>query len=590
MALAIQALPTAETGLDAPSATATRRPVPTLFLGLASALLLHLAFPGRVGEGWGYLAWFAMAPLFGLVRAARPGRTAYVSAWAGGLAFWLLTIPWVMVSDEGAWVAWLAMATVLSLWWPTFLAMARLAVLRLKLPLMLAAPVVWVALEFIQGYFLSGFPWYYLAHTQYRAITLIQIADFAGAWGPSFLVAMVNAWWVELVTLPLLRPTARGPRPTRPQVARGLVVAAALVGTLGYGVFRLQTSHFRPGPKLCLLQSDIKQALKMSERADEVRNRYALLVEQAVRRSPDLIVWPETSLSVPIVEFDPQLGDPGLNRILEAKYPGGKETAAAWRAWSRQTSDSLHQWVEAIRTPMLLGATTYQFRPSGLSKYNSAVLVVPGFKAFQSYHKMHLVPFGEYVPLIGVLPWLTRLTPYGGENAPSLTTGDAPVTFDLKGIRYSTAICFEDTVPRVCRRFFSEIKEGRQPDVLLNISNDGWFRGSAEPEVHLAISVFRCVENRAPLARAVNTGVSAMIDGNGQILERLRRGQGADVRDEILTVVVPLDDRAALYTSWGDWLAVGCLAISLGWVPLAILRGSRDRKQIARLAQTPLVG
>ncbi len=561
-----------------------------IVMGLASAGLLHLAFPGRLGEGWGWLAWFAMAPLFGLVRAARP---SYFSAWVGGLAFWLMTIPWVMVSDEGAWLAWVVMATVLSLWWPTFLILARVAVVRLGLPLMLAAPVVWVALEFIQGYVLSGFPWYYLAHTQYRVLPMIQIADFAGAWGPSFLVALVNAWWVDVLTLPLLRPSPGGPRPTRPQVARLAVVATAMLATLSYGVFRLHTARFRPGPTLSLLQSDLKQELKMSVKPEVIRARYEQLVERAALRQPDLIVWPETSWPVPIVAIDPQLGDAALNRLLLAKYPSGEETAAAWREWGGEISRSLHAWVDHIRTPMLIGTTTFDFRVKGFSKYNSAVLVAPGLADLRSYHKLHLVPFGEYVPLIDVLPWLTALTPYHGESIPSLVPGSEPIAFDLNGVRYATAICFEDTVPRVCRRFFAEAQGGRQPDVLLNLSNDGWFRGSAEPEMHLAISVFRTIENRAPLARAVNTGISALVDGNGRILEHLRKGQGAEVRDEVLTVTVPLDDRVSLYSAWGDWLARACLAVSLGLVPMAILRKirqSRAGRLAPPLAQPPLVG
>ena len=108
--------------------------------------------------------------------------------------------------------------------------------------------------------------------------------------------------------------------------------------------------------------------------------------------------------------------------------------------------------------------------------------------------------------------------------------------------------------------------------------------------MHLAISVFRAVENRVPLARAVNTGISALVDGNGRIVERLAKGGGPIARDEVLTVRVPLDDREALYSSWGDWLAWGCLAVSVGLVPIAIWRGLRGRHQTAPLAQSPLVG
>src|SRR5207245_1609768 len=128
----------------------------------ASGFLLWLAFPPA---GWGWLAWIALTPLFLLIRSDKPRWAIYLGAWLGGELFWLLSIQWVRLSEPNtAWLAWLVMATVLSFWWPAFLVLARLGVRRLKLPLMLAAPVVWVALEFVRAFIVSGFPWYYLAH------------------------------------------------------------------------------------------------------------------------------------------------------------------------------------------------------------------------------------------------------------------------------------------------------------------------------------------------------------------------------------------------------------------------------------------
>src|SRR4051794_22163952 len=222
--------------------TGARHPV---VLALASALLLFGAFPPA---GWGWLAWGALAPLFVLIRSDRPRRSVYLAGWLGGLVFWLLALSWITRSDEGAWLAWIVMAGALSAWWPAFLLLARLAVRRLGLPLMVAAPVTWVALEFVRAYAVTGFPWYYLAHTQYRVLPLIQIADLAGAWGLSFLMAMANACWADLVTFPVLRPTPRGPRLARAQAVRLAVLAVVVGATLGYGFFRVGTAHFRPGP------------------------------------------------------------------------------------------------------------------------------------------------------------------------------------------------------------------------------------------------------------------------------------------------------------------------------------------------------
>ncbi len=171
---------------------------------IASGFLLWTSFPP---VEWSWLAWIALVPLFWLATLPGPSSKTYLAAWAGGLVFWLLALEWVRLSDASAWLGWLLMALVFSLWWPGFLALTRWAVFRLQLPLILAAPIIWVGGEFLRAYFLSGFPWYYLAHSQFRRLYLIQIADFTGSLGISFLIAVVNALVVDLLTLPLLHVT-----------------------------------------------------------------------------------------------------------------------------------------------------------------------------------------------------------------------------------------------------------------------------------------------------------------------------------------------------------------------------------------------
>jgi apolipoprotein N-acyltransferase len=544
----------------APGAAAVRGPHPAL-LAVGSALLLWLSFPPA---DRGYLGWIALVPLLLLVRSERRGRTVYLGAWLGGLVFWLLAIEWVRLTDPSAWLAWLVMAVFLSFWWPGFLFLTRQAVRRLRLPLMIAAPVFWVALEFVRAHVLTGFPWYYLAHSQYLALPLIQITDITGVWGVSLIVALVNAWIVDLLTTPLLRPTARGPRPTARQYLRGAVVIGTLVLTLAYGGFRLLTADFRPGPRLALLQSNIKQELKMGAEASVILGEYDALMAQAVRMDPrpELVVWPETSYPYIYSKVDPTLDDAALGRLARLVSPKG--TAAALRASEAFVTRDLRERANVFGVPMVVGAIVADYSKAGRTKFNTAILVEPGKTTEQRYDKLHLVPFGEYVPLIDALPWLTRLTPYHGEQTPSLAFGAKPVWFDLRRFRYATAICFEDTVPHVVRRFFREMPDGRPPDVLLNISNDGWFHGSSELNMHLIASVFRCIENRVPLARAVNTGISAIVDGNGKIRHSLPK-----LASDLLCEVVPLDDRSSLYTRWGDWLAWACLAAGIGLVPLS---------------------
>ena len=549
---------------------ATRTGFHPALLALGAALLLWCAFPPT---DWSWLAWGALTPLLLLIRSERSRLAVYFASWLGGMAFWLLAISWVRLTDDSAWLAWVVMAFVLSLWWPGFVALARLAVLRLKLPLMLAAPILWVGLEYFRAYAFTGFPWYYLAHTQHAVLPVIQIADFTGALGISWLIALVNAWLADVLTLPLLRPTPQGPRLTPAQTRRLVCVAVLVIGSLFYGTFRLTSARFRPGPRLALLQSSIPQSIKLKSDARAIEDVYKRLINKAVssEAKPDLLVWPETSYPYhPFGTIDAKLDAAGFATLVRELDP--ETSAEVWRGRVDLLSRHLRGWTDELKVPMLVGTILHEFGPKGHGKYNAAVLFEPGKAAIQSYYKIHLVPFGEYVPLIAYFPWLTALTPYHGTHTPSLDFGHEPRTIDLGPYRIATAICFEDTVPHVVRQFFDHPRDGRQPDVLLNISNDGWFHGSSEHDMHLAVSAFRAIENRVPIARAVNTGISAFIDGNGRVISSLAKATDKVPVEGVLTAVVELDDRSSVYSQWGDWVGLGCLCVCIGLVPVAAIR------------------
>ena len=252
-----QALSEARPKMEGASRPAGRAGTHPVMLGVGSGLLLWLAFPPA---GWSWLGWVALTPLFLLIPSQKSRRAIYLGAWLGGLAFWLLALNWILCIDPEAALGWGVMALVLSLVWPIFLAIARFAVRRLGLPLMIAAPIVWVATEYVRAYMFTGFPWYYLAHTQYRHLPLIQIADFSGSLGLSVLIAVASAFVVDAITLPLFRPTPRGPRLTRGMALRVGSLATALVATVGYGLFRLNTAAFTPGPRVALLQSNLMRS------------------------------------------------------------------------------------------------------------------------------------------------------------------------------------------------------------------------------------------------------------------------------------------------------------------------------------------
>ena len=541
-------------------------------LSVASAALLWLTFPPAEWHG---AAWFALVPLFLLVADPKPRMSIYLAAWLGGFAFWLLAVQWILVVDQTAWLGWTVMALVLSLWWVGFVWVSRVMTRRFAWPITVVAPVVWVGLEYLRAHVLTGFPWYYLAHSQFRQIYWTQIADLSGSLGLSFLIALVNAAIVEFLA-PVFFGShldasyntetnwRRYPRPV--WVRLGFVILGVLA-TLGYGLFRVHSASFRPGPRVAMLQSGEVQEYN-SDKTKSSRALYEMYLNMVLRAAdhqprPDLIVWPETSYPYGHVVIDPGLKPEAFDEQIKSFNPDA--IAADWTLKRDRNAEAFKRVLDRTQVPMMVGASTHDFRSSGYSRYNSAILFQPGLDP-QTYHKLHLVPFGEYVPLIDVFPWLTALTPYRGTRPHFLDFGERPSWFQLGKYHLAAAICFEDTLPHVVRRFFSEGPEGKQPDLIVNLSNDGWFHETSEHEMHLAVATFRCIENRAPMARAVNTGVSAMIDGNGSIVKSLSK-----TSVDVLDAVAPLDDRTSLYSRWGDWLGQLSLAgtVSLliaGWV------------------------
>jgi apolipoprotein N-acyltransferase len=209
--------------------------------------------------------------------------------------------------------------------------------------------------------------------------------------------------------------------------------------------------------------------------------------------------------------------------------------------------------------------------------YNSAVLIRPDGTLAGRYDKLHRVVFGEYIPLVETFPWLRNLTPFGAHFG--IDAGLACAVFDHNGFRFAPIICFEDTVPQLVRTIMNTTSEAtpagpRRVDFLVNLTNDGWFHGSSELDQHLITAAFRCVECRTPMVRAVNTGISAFIDGDGVIRRKalgLKNGE-SKLEEAVVVDNVPLDTRRSPYLAGGDWFPGVCL-VCCGFLSLTGLCG-----------------
>jgi apolipoprotein N-acyltransferase len=584
-----------------------------LQLALAASVSGGLLWLCHFPVGWGWLAWVALVPFLFLARTQATGWRLYGAAWLGGLAFFVPVLQWLRVADPRMYVTWIGLAIYCSLYFPLALGFIRFLDRRTSLPLMVSVPVIWTALEYLRAHLFTGFAWYFLAHTQHDFLPLIQISDLTGAYGVSFLVAMVNALVFELIM-----------NQRRHFVFKTGAAIFLIGGAFTYGEYRLSQNDFEPGPRLALVQGNLPQGVKndkdsaFDERrfkaVESIKDHYDRLLKLTIPSHPDLIVFPETSYAEDWTEFDPnfpfeRLSDEWKSALRDVKE-GSHAGSPFWQyvaLLNFKENKAMLKEAQTANAHILFGLNAGIIDPSNRShRFNSAVLVDKAGQPNGRYDKIHRVPFGEYVPLRDWIPAMNALAPY--ENDYSVRPGKDFTRFPLGKEHFGVVICFEDTDPVMARQYVGDEAQTRV-DFLVNISNDGWFKGTSEHEEHLAISRFRAIECRRSLVRSVNMGISAIIDPNGRILqpEVVKKIEDPDLGETriwqlpkekerildlppshwkdfkklagVLIGELPIDHRSSFYAQWGDWLPWACWAILVGAIlyGLIIPIGARSR-------------
>jgi apolipoprotein N-acyltransferase len=545
----------------ASSRSRLRSNLPCLAAALVTSVLMWQSyFP----IGFGQLAWIALAPWLMLVRADLPNRRRYLFAWLGGFAFFFPALSWMRTGYSEMVVFWVLLSIYCASYWVGSLWLLRRLDQRTRLPLTLTVPLVWTAMEYARGTLMGGFSFYFLGHTQQAFLPAIQVADLAGVWTVTALIAAVNGLLAETANnLTRIRGWFGVPAPQsrialRPQA---LGIAGILLLTFAYGGWRLSQSEFAAGPRVALLQPSIAQTERNAASVADAGDRLAQesidvqmlqLTKQAVRvpDRPDLVIWPETTF-------------PWEQKEVAAGAPEGPELAE-WRQDIPDRVRLAHDAAEYAGTNVLLGLNTRVYGVDGrVRRTNSALLLKPNGDAVGRYDKMHLVPFGEYIPLKDVFPFVQKFSPYGA-NDYTISPGDEQTRFPLtvgdRTYHFGVLICYEDAVPGLASRLVS----ASPVDFIVNISNDGWFMGSSEHAEHLAVSRFRAVESRRALLRAVNGGVSAVIDGNGRVVASPAESWAASHSvTSVVTAAVPLDTRGSIYARLGDVLPWTCWGLLL---------------------------
>lgn len=551
----------------------------TLLLALLSGGLLWTAFtPLDIGP----LGWICLVPLLLLTRIEHRTHWMYRNVYLAGLLFWLITLQWMRLGDPSMYVALLLLSLYLACYWPLFLALTRTAVSRLGAPLFVAAPVMWVGLEYLRAYLVTGFSWYYIGHTQHNWIEIIQISDLVGAYGVSFLVVMANAAIVQVIPLKWIHQlklqwadeqTDTVDASAASRVRCVAISLAVVLFALGYGFLRRHQSEFQVGPRVSLIQGNFVASLKPdTDQWGEIYRTHHYLTGLTVPYQPDLIIWPEAMFRYPMMVVDESMSDEALDNL----HPMIR--AEDWK--NSGTQEKLSEIADKTDSALIIGVNVYEATPAGDFSYNSAAFVEPQQGVLKRYDKIHRVLIGEYIPFREQLPFIQSFTPFRGDFG--IDAGKTIQVFEHEDWRLLPTICFEDTVPHLVRSMVNSASNGEQKqiDVIVNLTNDGWFHGSSELDQHLITSSFRAVETRTPLVRAVNTGISALIDGDGVIREPDHfidlDAQLADesprtsMRDPktgtfhrqlncALVADVPLDDRTSFYVRYGDWFAAICL-------------------------------
>ncbi len=558
----------------APAPTSTARPrtgLRCLAAALVSGGLLWLCyFPANCG----WLAWVALVPWLMLVRADLPARRRYAIAWVTGLVFYVPALTWMRTGYAEMVAFWLLLALYCSWYFPLALWLLRRLDARTRLPLTVTVPLVWTALEFLRGWLAGGFAWYYLGHTQHDFLPAIQVADLAGVAAVTFLVAAVNGFLAEAAgQTPAVRAWFGLPAVERRPALRSqaLITAAVLVLGFGYGGWRLSQGNFPAGPRVALLQPSIPQTDRNAASIDEagdplartsIDEQMATLSKRAVTGAerPDLVVWPETTF--PYEQKEVAAGAPENEDLI------------AFRKDLQGRAQLLHEQAELAGTNVLLGLNTRVFGADGkIRRYNTALLLAPTGEVVGRYDKLHLVPFGEYIPLRDELPFVASLSPYGAYDytlTPGVSQTRLPLTVGGRTYHFGVLICYEGADAPLARELVRPAA-GEPVDFLVNTSNDGWFMGSAEHAQHLAVSRFRAVECRRPLLRAVNGGISAVIDGCGRVVALpAPTWAKSHTVTGVVTATVPLDTRASVYARLGDWLPWTCWGLLLVgcWLPV----------------------
>lgn len=503
-----------------------------------SGLLLILSFPKF---DFYPLAWIAISPLL-IFLYGKDFRAAFKAGFVFGVVYFFGTTYWIYHSVHyygsialiPSLFLVLLLCAYLALYPAVFSSLYAGLIRKTNLSAMLIAPALWTSLEYVRAYAMTGFPWSSLGYSQYKFTALIQIADITGVYGISFLVIALNAALADYFIIKK-RSIDRPLYSLIPTLSSYAILTLSVLFILSYGVYKLYSQQSSGRIiKAAVIQGNIDQNKKWDTAfQSEVIENYRNLSSTASSYAPDIMIWPETS-----VPF----------------YFG----------YDHALSENLVNFQRSLNTYLLFGAVINRENPNNKRDdatdrifTNSVVLLDKNGQTSYIYDKIHLVPFGEYVPLRNLLFFVDKLVYGVGDYSRGNSYIKAVTPFGSFG----TLICYEIVFPGLVRKFY---RSGG--DFIVTITNDAWFGQTSGPYQHFSISVFRAIENRKPVLRAANTGISGVIDTKGRIQTSTRLFEKTFFVENIIT-----NNSLTLYTKYGDIFTYFCIV----WSLILILKESK---------------
>jgi apolipoprotein N-acyltransferase len=509
------------------------RLVQPILASLISALLLSFAFPSA---DLGFLVWIGLVPLLATLVDRRPIHGLLLS-WLCGIVFFASVFSWLFRVPGYNALHHTVLAIYMGLYVGCFGWVLGLIHKRRGYAFaLLTAPFIWVSLEYIRAHlgFLS-LPWALLGHTQYRYHSIIQFAAFTGTYGVSFLAVLVNAAITAVVLACVNRLHER-----RLVTFLGVMTALVTVLVIIHGKETLDTPLSEKTLRISVVQANIGQDMKADPKkyTGRIMQKHIDLTHEAAKGKPRLIVWPEGAT-------------PGF--VLKSMTLLNQITSLA-----RDTK--AHFLIGSSEYPKFIKDRTIGPEEIG----NTALLFSPDGKILGQYLKIHLVPFGEYIPYEGIVPWPRFIVPE--EKKTFEIPGKEYTIFRVNESKFGVLICWEIVFPELFSAFVR-----RGANFMLNITNEGWFGDSALYQL-VAVSVFRAVENRVSLSRAANTGVSCFIDPYGRIIGRVEENQKDILVAGHLTKNIMLTTERTFYTTHGDLFVCAVMSVSVLLIALSLIR------------------